>query len=109
MAVMMTNKVGFKYVLYGLSSITSLIFDILYTVQYAVQSNRLHISIGMERQISTIIHCAFLVMAVMTKRRENHVFERIVEFHKYAIMENSELKSSAELVRFAIKHGIVSE
>jgi DNA-binding NarL/FixJ family response regulator len=48
-------------------------------------------------------------MAVMTKRRENHVFERIVEFHKYAIMENSELKSSAELVRFAIKHGIVSE
>lgn len=49
------------------------------------------------------------VMTVMTKRRGNHVFERIVEFHKYAIIENSGLKSSAELVQFAVKHGIVSE
>lgn len=39
MTVLMTNKVVFKDVLYSLLSITSLIFDILYTVQYAIQSN----------------------------------------------------------------------
>ncbi len=39
MIVMVTNKVVFNNVLYSLPSITSLIFDILYAVQYAVQSN----------------------------------------------------------------------
>lgn len=34
---------------------------------------------------------------------------RTVEFHKYTMMESLGLKSSAELVRFAVKHGIVSE
>ena len=33
---------------------------------------------------------------------------RTVEFHKYAIMQQLEIKTSAELVHFAIKHGIVS-
>lgn len=33
---------------------------------------------------------------------------RTVEFHKYQIMETHGIRSSAELVHFAIKHGIVS-
>jgi DNA-binding NarL/FixJ family response regulator len=33
---------------------------------------------------------------------------RTVEFHKYQIMEAHDLHSSAELVHFAIKHGIVT-
>jgi DNA-binding NarL/FixJ family response regulator len=33
---------------------------------------------------------------------------RTVEFHKYQMMNRLELQSSAELVGFAIKHGIVS-
>ncbi len=31
---------------------------------------------------------------------------RTVEFHKYSMMESLGLKSSAELMRFAVKHGI---
>lgn len=34
---------------------------------------------------------------------------RTVEFHKYGIMELLGLKSSADLVRYAVKHGIVTE
>jgi DNA-binding NarL/FixJ family response regulator len=34
---------------------------------------------------------------------------RTVEFHKYSTMEALGLKSSADLVRFAVKHGIISE
>lgn len=34
---------------------------------------------------------------------------RTVEFHKYSMMEALGLKSSAELVRFAVKHGLVAE
>ena len=37
-----------------------------------------------------------------------HVTPRTVAFHKYRIMEEHGLKSSAELVQFAIKLGIVS-
>lgn len=33
---------------------------------------------------------------------------RTVEFHKYRMMEELNLKSSAELIQFAIKHGIIS-
>jgi DNA-binding NarL/FixJ family response regulator len=33
---------------------------------------------------------------------------RTVEFHKYRIMETLDLHSTAELVHFAIKHGIVA-
>jgi hypothetical protein len=33
---------------------------------------------------------------------------RIVEFHKYQMMEMNGLRSSAELIHFAIKHGIVA-
>jgi DNA-binding NarL/FixJ family response regulator len=29
-----------------------------------------------------------------------------VEFHKYSMMEALGLKSSAELMRFAVKHGV---
>jgi len=31
-----------------------------------------------------------------------------VEFHKYRIMENLKLNTNAELIQFAIKHGIVA-
>ena len=31
---------------------------------------------------------------------------RTVEFHKYSMMEALGLKSSAELMRFAVEHGI---
>ena len=37
-----------------------------------------------------------------------YISPRTVEFHKYRIMEELNLKSSAELVQYAIKHGIVS-
>jgi DNA-binding NarL/FixJ family response regulator len=37
-----------------------------------------------------------------------HISARTVEFHKYNMMEQLGIKTSAELVRFAIKHGIVS-
>jgi DNA-binding NarL/FixJ family response regulator len=33
---------------------------------------------------------------------------RTVEFHKYKMMEQLNIKTSAELVQFAVKHGIVS-
>jgi DNA-binding NarL/FixJ family response regulator len=33
---------------------------------------------------------------------------RTVEFHKYQIMETHGLHSNAELIHFAIKHGIVT-
>lgn len=35
-----------------------------------------------------------------------NISTRTVEFHKYTIMENFGLKSTADLVRFAIEHGI---
>lgn len=35
-----------------------------------------------------------------------NISTRTVEFHKYAIMENFGLKSTADLVRFALEHGI---
>ncbi len=34
---------------------------------------------------------------------------RTVEYHKYRLMEDLKLRSSAELIRYAIKHGIVSD
>jgi DNA-binding NarL/FixJ family response regulator len=37
------------------------------------------------------------------------ISSRTVEFHKYSMMEVLGLKTSAELVRFAVKHGIVDE
>jgi DNA-binding NarL/FixJ family response regulator len=37
-----------------------------------------------------------------------HISTRTVEFHKYSMMEQLGIKTSAELVHFAIKHGIVS-
>jgi len=33
---------------------------------------------------------------------------RTVEFHKYQIMQNVDLHTSAELIHFAIKHGLVT-
>jgi DNA-binding NarL/FixJ family response regulator len=36
------------------------------------------------------------------------ISSRTVEFHKYKMMEALGIKSSAELVQYAIKHGIVS-
>ena len=33
---------------------------------------------------------------------------RTVEFHKYRIMEQLDIKTSAELVQYAVKHGIIS-
>jgi DNA-binding NarL/FixJ family response regulator len=37
-----------------------------------------------------------------------NISTRTVEFHKYKIMEELGIKTSAELVQFAVKHGIVS-
>jgi len=37
-----------------------------------------------------------------------YISPRTVEFHKYRIMEELNLKTSAELVQYAIKHGVVS-
>ena len=37
-----------------------------------------------------------------------HISSRTVEFHKYHIMAKLDLKTSAELVQFAIKHGVIS-
>ena len=37
-----------------------------------------------------------------------HISTRTVEFHKYNMMEQLGIKTSAELVHFAIKHGIVT-
>ena len=34
---------------------------------------------------------------------------RTVEFHKYRIMEHLNIKTSAELVQYAMKHGVISE
>ncbi len=33
---------------------------------------------------------------------------RTVEFHKYQMMESLHIQNSAELIHFAIKHGIVT-
>ncbi|MBP1661117.1 MAG: response regulator containing a CheY-like receiver domain and an DNA-binding domain, partial [Candidatus Aminicenantes bacterium] len=33
---------------------------------------------------------------------------RTVEFHKYRMMEKLHIKSNAELVQYAVKHGIIS-
>ncbi|MBI4161189.1 MAG: response regulator transcription factor, partial [Acidobacteria bacterium] len=37
-----------------------------------------------------------------------HISSRTAEFHKYRIMHELNLQSSAEMVQFAIRHGIVS-
>ena len=37
-----------------------------------------------------------------------NIATRTVEFHKYRMMEQLNIKTSAELVRYAIKHGIIS-
>ncbi|MBN2456906.1 MAG: response regulator transcription factor [Sedimentisphaerales bacterium] len=37
-----------------------------------------------------------------------HISTRTVEFHKYHIMEELGIKTGAELVQFAIRHGIIS-
>jgi DNA-binding NarL/FixJ family response regulator len=37
-----------------------------------------------------------------------NISTRTVEFHKYRMMEQLNIKTSAELVRYAIKHGIIS-
>jgi DNA-binding NarL/FixJ family response regulator len=37
-----------------------------------------------------------------------HISTRTVEFHKYHMMEELAIETSAELVQFAIKHGIIS-
>ncbi len=37
-----------------------------------------------------------------------HISTRTVEFHKYRMMEELRIETSAELVQFAIKHGIIS-
>ncbi len=37
-----------------------------------------------------------------------NVSTRTVEFHKYKMMDDLGIKSSTELVRYAIKHNIVS-
>ena len=39
---------------------------------------------------------------------ELEVTPRTVAFHKYRIMEEHNIKSSAELVQFAIKQGVVT-
>jgi DNA-binding NarL/FixJ family response regulator len=36
------------------------------------------------------------------------ISSRTVEFHKYRLMETLDLRTSADLIRFAIKHGIAS-
>jgi len=37
-----------------------------------------------------------------------NISTRTVEFHKYKMMEELGIKTSAELVQYAVKHGIVS-
>jgi DNA-binding NarL/FixJ family response regulator len=37
-----------------------------------------------------------------------NISARTVEFHKYRMMEQLNIKTSAELVRYAVKHGIIS-
>ena len=37
-----------------------------------------------------------------------NISTRTVEFHKYRMMEQLNIKTSAELVQYAIKHGIIS-
>jgi DNA-binding NarL/FixJ family response regulator len=38
-----------------------------------------------------------------------NISSRTVEYHKYRLMDELNLKTSAELIRFAIKHGVVSD
>ncbi len=38
-----------------------------------------------------------------------HISRRTVEFHKYRIMEHLEIRSMADLIRYAIGHGITTE
>ncbi len=38
-----------------------------------------------------------------------HVTARTVAFHKYTIMEHLDLKASAELVEYALEHGILKK
>jgi len=37
-----------------------------------------------------------------------NISARTVEFHKYRIMENLNIKTSAELVQYAVRHGLIS-
>jgi DNA-binding NarL/FixJ family response regulator len=38
-----------------------------------------------------------------------NISSRTVEFHKYQMMEDLGVKTAAELIRFAVKHGIIDE
>ena len=37
------------------------------------------------------------------------VTERTVAFHKYTILENLDLKTSSELVQYALEHGMLKK
>ncbi len=37
-----------------------------------------------------------------------HVSRRTVEYHKYHMMKRLELRNSAELIQYAIRHGIAA-
>ena len=40
--------------------------------------------------------------------RTLHISTRTVEFHKYQMMQQLGIETSAELVQFAVKHGVIS-
>lgn len=61
---------------------------------------------GRQREVLQLLaegHCVKEVASVLG------IWTRTVEFHKYGMMESLGVKSSAELVRYAVKHGIVDK
>jgi DNA-binding CsgD family transcriptional regulator len=66
-----------------------------------------------ERQVLTL--CQREILQLLAEGRSAKeiandlaISARTVEFHKYQMMEMNGLRSSAELIHFAIKHGIAT-
>ena len=86
--------------------ITPLITKAMSMDEFLSQPNRLHSGKMTDRQREVL---QLLAEGRTMKEAADilHVTERTVEFHKYAVMKQLDVKTTAELVQYAVKHGIV--
>jgi DNA-binding NarL/FixJ family response regulator len=92
----------------GKTYVTPLIAgDLIHTYQKGVSPEKILLQTISPRQREVLQHLA----EGKTAKEIASVLEistKTVEFHKYKMMEQLNIKTSAELIQYAIKHGIIS-
>ncbi len=81
--------------------------DVLQTfldVSYGIRRGRLELT-PRQREVLQLVGEGYSAKEIATNL---HISARTVEFHKYRIMEDLNLRTNAELIQYAIKNGIVS-